>query len=700
MEDLLAGYLERMLAMEEAGYMDAAVILADKLLETFPEQREEILNEKAKMEFRNEDYKNALEDFIKAYECSNNQEIFELVLEAYCFPNQEIFVNQYQKNIQQLWDYPHYRNPYEIEELKVFPVWQEEEYLIYADSERKQFGRIVRMRNDYTEFENIETMCINSLWMEEILACEKNSRVKKVFMDANLPLYLVYDKAFWLLFLQLYDLHELLDKKRVVFLIGELSVDEYFSELFVLFPKKVVNNGFVHYYPILEKRIQAYTAAVERNKKEIAEYYKGREKEINEHIKSGKPRILFLTSRFTTALQYHTRDVMQAAERIGCETRLLIEKDALHRINNGDILEEIASFKPDIFFQIDYFRQNHSSIPKAIVFITWIQDRLPQSTANEKIVSSLEKRDIVISSLISDLQGKCWGMNLRNALKAPFSANQSIYKIWDLSEEEKVKYSCDICYVANASDYRKKVADYKQSLPKEMQDDFQLVIDVYFRLMEDEVHFFGYERNLEVLKYILNELKINWKEHAIRLVAIEITQMISYMRYKSLLIEWLIDAGYTNIKLYGKDWGNDEKFRPYAMGTIENGEKLSKALNAAKIVLGIHPHVSMPAKVIEAISSGAFCMTNHIEEADMASAREYFIEGEEFIYFYGKQDFLEKIQYYLEHEEERNRIVEAGLARIKKELTYERMLERIFSEISEAFKNNTEQIREEYKDGK
>lgn len=97
--------------------------------------------------------------------------------------------------------------------------------------------------------------------------------------------------------------------------------------------------------------------------------------------------------------------------------------------------------------------------------------------------------------------------------------------------------------MANASNYRKRVEEYKQEIPPEIHEDFQLVMDVYFQLMKEEIFYYGYERNKEVLSLILDQLKINWPEQFISQLAEDMVLSIGYSRYKSLIVEWLLEAG-------------------------------------------------------------------------------------------------------------------------------------------------------------
>lgn len=79
------------------------------------------------------------------------------------------------------------------------------------------------------------------------------------------------------------------------------------------------------------------------------------------------------------------RDCMEAAQTLGCETELVIEPDGIRRVTDFYTVERLAEFKPDIIFCIDHFRyEKKFAIPQEIVWITWIQDKLPQSTGNPK----------------------------------------------------------------------------------------------------------------------------------------------------------------------------------------------------------------------------------------------------------------------------------------------------------------------------
>ena len=59
--------------------------------------------------------------------------------------------------------------------------------------------------------------------------------------------------------------------------------------------------------------------------------------------------------------------------------------------------------------------------------------------------------------------------------------------------------------------------------------------------------------------------------------------------------------------------------------------------------------------------------------------REYFKVGEEIETYSSLDECLDKISYYLEHEDVRQKIAEAGYEKVKKEFSYEKGLGRLLN---------------------
>jgi spore maturation protein CgeB len=103
----------------------------------------------------------------------------------------------------------------------------------------------------------------------------------------------------------------------------------------------------------------------------------------------------------------------------------------------------------------------------------------------------------------------------------------------------------------------------------------------------------------------------------------------------------------------------------------------AKAVHLSKIFLAreAYPHIrkSMSARAFIAMGLGAFYLT-----FPTRGIEEMFTPDKEIVTFLTADDMIEKIRYYLVHEEERRAIGAAARAKVLAEHTYQRRFERMF----------------------
>ncbi len=164
--------------------------------------------------------------------------------------------------------------------------------------------------------------------------------------------------------------------------------------------------------------------------------------------------------------------------------------------------------------------------------------------------------------------------------------------------------------------------------------------------------------------------------------------------YRQVLVDWLLDAGFKKIKLWGKDWQKYRRYTDYAMGVAENGETLSKIYQSSKIVVGNNVQTTAAARAWEAMLSGAFYMSNYIPpEEDAVDIRKIIKANEELVMFYDKEDFLQKTEYYLTHEKERQKMIETGRKAALERMTYDSLMNRVMEEIPKLLENCQEGVK-------
>lgn len=130
-------------------------------------------------------------------------------------------------------------------------------------------------------------------------------------------------------------------------------------------------------------------------------------------------------------------------------------------------------------------------------------------------------------------------------------------------------------------------------------------------------------------------------------------------------IKKIIDSG-INFRLYGPEW-HRSKYYDYIKskagdGGFLNGKKYNLALNSSKIALVFLSKLNNDTytrRCFEIPAAGTFMLAQYSE--DLASM---FIPGIEADYFNNIEESIDKIKYYLAHDEERKRIAANGRSRL------------------------------------
>lgn len=148
------------------------------------------------------------------------------------------------------------------------------------------------------------------------------------------------------------------------------------------------------------------------------------------------------------------------------------------------------------------------------------------------------------------------------------------------------------------------------------------------------------------------------------MLACETTGRERYLALALLSKHFQVDL-YSNNK---DDRLKDVRYRGYAdyytqMPQIFASSRINLNISLKTIRTGI------PLRVIDVMGCGGFVLTNYQQEIT-----EYFAVGEECVVYENIEDLYAKAAYYLEHEEERKRIAQAGYERVKRDFTFKERL--------------------------
>jgi hypothetical protein len=325
---------------------------------------------------------------------------------------------------------------------------------------------------------------------------------------------------------------------------------------------------------------------------------------------SSSLKILGITSRYTTFLQYSMRDWLAAFERMGHHTKLAIE-DSDHQVpNNLARCRFIADFKPDLILAIDHYRQEIGSIPDCIPTVMWIQDYL-DSIFSAKAGAAQGPRDFCVGFGKLQLSQR-HGYPRQRFLPANIGVNTHRFASAELSAEEIRQFGCDVSYVSHASapaDVLLKHQTDKVGSPQGTR----LLNDMYDRMV---AHYEtgGPALDEPILKQMLNEslgathCKID--EATRSQILTVFGQSINNAVFRHQALRWLSDLG-VDLRLYGTGWEKHPQLAKHARGVANNQTQLRTIYQASKINLQITASGAVHQRLLDGLAAGGFFLIRY-----------------------------------------------------------------------------------------
>lgn len=661
-----------------------AIKILEKSMYDFPEKQDIILLELAKIYFKDQQYLKALERYMVCYNYSKNDEILNFLLYCYYEPNIEEYKKIYDNNMMNIKNYKYfYGNIIAFEDIKEKILWKDEKQIIYYNN-----NEILRIEiNIFDDNLDNNIVILSNEWnISNILECEKKTRNKSNFLTLEVPMYLYYDETIFFIVTQLMKFQGIIENRRVVIIIGEKRLEEFFDDPQAIFPNYAIGKHRSSCINILENCSNKIISNFNECKKDVIEYYKKNSLEVLKNIKDGTPRILFFTTRFSTVIQYHVRDCMQVIQEMELKTDLIIEKSDIHRVTDAYKFDLINKLKPDIIFCIDHFRYEFTDIPEELVWVTWVQDPLP-NIMDKNSPGKLSDRDFVLSHYTTWTEFIELNYPKERLIDAPVPSNHKVYKEYEITKEEKEIYSCDICFVCHAADFDERLSKFLE----EIQDDIikgylrRIAYEYYDNAYRDGQVYYSKSEFKNFFTKLLDKWNYKIDERLLEIFVVEMYMWLNQRIFRQILVNWLIDAGYENIKLWGNGWIEHEKYKKYAMGPAQNGEQLSKIYQCSKINLGNNIMTTAAARAWESMLSGGFYMSNYIpSENDITDIRKILSE-DEVIMFYDKEDFLSKIKYYLKNEDKRLEMIEIGQKCALERMTFEILMKNMIKNMGKYY---------------
>lgn len=328
--------------------------------------------------------------------------------------------------------------------------------------------------------------------------------------------------------------------------------------------------------------------------------------------RSGRPlRVLGITSRFTTVLQYALRDALAALGRLGCETRLALEPSTSASITPRGCLALQEEFDPDLILLIDHTRPGRPEcFCEHLPVVSWIQDRLPKLFDGE-LGKKLGPLDFCMGIAGDEL---CGEFNFPAERFFPCDMATDPGALLPPDGEVPVlepddEFTCDIAF---ASNFNGTSAALHGEFRGVAQPAARPLLDAIYEDLGQRQRTGRLNGGLDCGAFVARmESQVGVRlTPAMRVrVAGEFVRPLADRMLRQETVEWAIAwARERNLRLhlYGNGWADDARFAPFAQGFVPHGATLGRVFRAARINLHAGCNPAFHQRVLDGLAAGGF----------------------------------------------------------------------------------------------
>ncbi len=325
-------------------------------------------------------------------------------------------------------------------------------------------------------------------------------------------------------------------------------------------------------------------------------------------------RVLGITTRYSTVLQYTLAELGRAIQAAGHEFKISMEADD-HSLERPD-LDLIADFKPDLLVQISRMRYEIPWLPREIPYLCWDQDNLPCMRRPEATASLDSLTYVAGHGAIHGFLDLGWPK--RNSIFCYAAAANHTYSAQPLPAEKLAPYTCDFSYVSNAWQPASAMRD---DLLAQWSSNKGLA-ELFGRISEEILTTAnaGARWDSQQIRSLVQQhgRQVGLRDHEPVIVELAMHgTRLADRAYRHVGLRWVADWCRQNnktLRLYGSGWESNPEFALFAAGPAKPGEELRAIYQATRINLQIIETGFLHSRALDGIAAGGFFMCR--EEPD------------------------------------------------------------------------------------
>jgi hypothetical protein len=393
--------------------------------------------------------------------------------------------------------------------------------------------------------------------------------------------------------------------------------------------------------------------------------YQGHPERLRETLASAaRPlRIALMTSRYTTVLQFVTRDLAEAFESLGHRCQVLCEARAGEELVSHGVAQELLAFEPDFLFVIDHIRPEYQDLlPSGLPVVTWVLDELP-ALKDPRLIAQLGALDLTygfngaIERSFREL-GYPWVGRL------PFAVNSALY-----FPEPPAADASGIAFTTHIGQFDRD--------PSEVPGLNRKLLARFDELPEIPLEMGKIRPLLRESLAELNHPASFAEETTLLYHALQVARQHDRQR----VAERVLDSGLP-LAVYGLGWDSLPRFAGRAHPSVAPGAELRRVYRQHRAVLHINRGCNIHPRVLETLACGGlvFARWDPVDD-EPGETRASF--GDDLCLFRSHEELTALLQRALTDDAFRNDMIQRGQARVLTQHTYECRARQIIGDLQQ-----------------
>jgi hypothetical protein len=285
----------------------------------------------------------------------------------------------------------------------------------------------------------------------------------------------------------------------------------------------------------------------------------------------GAVRVFLPANRETQVMQYASRGLAGAFRRLGLETLLSIQQNAMEAMDRMSRLEDYVAFRPSLVVNINHL--DNRDLAPGVYNLAWYQDPMPEITRQNPL--PWRERDIPMS-VYSEFDGYLAACGAPRVYRQPFCIDPTVFhRELGVEPVHKVVFAGS-SYMARV----RKLGTPAWEAIRALQAHFAAGEN----LDRELVGFYARRHGLTLLELWQGPLNYVVRDGAVR---------------------WLCEQARVPVEVYGRYWDLDPVVAPHFRGEVSHGPELAAIYRRASHALVCQPQEVNSQRLAEVCACGA-----------------------------------------------------------------------------------------------